>query len=251
MGMKENQTLPTKIYVKAKKDGILSLMTAAPRYVYSNHLRSHLLTHKQTVSYSGIETPYNASIFDRFVPGYSQPENNPTYESAEVDAVREYTRDGDDVVIVGAGRGITPTVAANSVGKNGQVIAYEASTDRVSRANKTVQYNQVRDLVEIHHRIVAKAADVRGTIGSASIISPSELPSCDFLELDCEGAEELILEEMNITPRVISVETHETKGVSHSNVLELLESRGYQVTEETDKTDQHEGIRHIVAILRE
>jgi phosphoserine phosphatase len=130
--MKKNRSLSAKMYVKAKKDGILSLITTATRHVYSNYLREHLLTHERTVSYSGIESPYNASIFDRFVPKYPLPEDNPTYESADIDAVRKHSQAGDDVVIVGAGKEITPAVAGNSVGKQGQVIAYEASADRIS-----------------------------------------------------------------------------------------------------------------------
>jgi len=183
------------------------------------------------------------------VPKYTQQEDNPSYERAEVNAMRNYTNQGDNVVIVGAGLGITPTVAANSVGKDGQVIAYEASADRISRVRKTIQYNNVSDIVDIRHAIVGKAEDVRGDIGSAVTIPPKELPECEFLELDCEGAEELILEEMTINPRVLSVETHETKGVSQSKVLKLLKRRGYKITEENDKTDRFEGIRHIVSTL--
>lgn len=251
MASRENQTLPKKVLTKIEKDGTLSLAKSAPSYVYSNYLRKHLLTHSETVSYNGIETPYKMSIFDRIVPGYNRPSGSPSYENSEVNAVRTHTRNGDKVVIVGAGRGITPTAAGNSVGKDGLVVAYEASADRISRAQKTVQYNQVSDIVELHHTIVAKAEDVAGKVGSATVLPPDELSYCDFLELDCEGAEEKILKEMTISPRVISVETHETKGVSHTNIIEILEDRGYQIRNITDKTDQREGIRHIVAIFDE
>lgn len=249
MSPKESQSLYTKITAKIQKDGILSLMTAAPRYVYSEHLRQHLLTHNRVILYNGIESPYKVSIFDRIVPGYTPPNDKQNYEFAEVDAIRKYSEKGDNVVIVGAGRGITATVAANSVGEEGRVTAYEASTDRISRVQKTIQHNDVGNIVKICHRIVAKAQDVSGNIGSASTITPEDLPKCDFLELDCEGAEGLILEEMTIKPRVISVETHETKGVSHSNILKLLKDRGYNIIEEIDRTDQNEGTRHIVSLL--
>jgi hypothetical protein len=42
-----------------------------------------------------------------------------------------------------------------------------------------------------------------------AVLPPSELPPCNVLELDCEGAEVEILREMNIQPRVILVETHD------------------------------------------
>lgn len=246
----EDQNISNKISIKIREDGLLGLVQAVPRYIYSNFLRNHLLTHKNPVSFNGIESPYKASVFDRVVPGYSL-ENKPAYEDAEIDAVRKYTEKGDKVVIVGGGRGITPTAAANSVGEKGHVIAYEASVDRISRARKTVQHNQVSDIVDLHHSIIGRAESVAGEIGSASALPPDELPTCDFLELDCEGAEEQILEEMTISPRVISVETHETMGASHSNVLSMLDDRGYNIKEETDKTDRAEGIRHVVAVLED
>lgn len=128
------------------------------------------------------------------------------------------------------------------------MIAYEASTERVSHAQRTAQHNDISERVNIYHKIVAKAESVRDEIDSASTVPPDQLPDCNFLQLDCEGAEELILEQMTITPRVISVETHENEGMSHSNVLLLLEPRGYRIVNETDKTDEYDGIRHVVAI---
>jgi hypothetical protein len=251
MASREDQSLFRKALTKIKEDGTLSLAKSGPPYVYSNYLRNHLLTYSEIVSYNGIEAPYKMSIFDQIVPGYNHPSDDPTYENPEVDAVRTHSKNGDKVVIVGAGRGITPTAAANSVGKDGLVVAYEASADRISCAQKTVQYNQVSDIVELHHTIVAKAESVSGQVGSPTVLPPDELPDCDFLELDCEGAEEKILEEMTISPRVISVETHETKRVSHANVMEMLENKGYHIGGGTDKTDMVEGIRHIVALLDE
>jgi hypothetical protein len=60
-------------------------------------------------------------------------------------------------------------------------------------------------------------------------VHPSELPSCDILELDCEGAEIGILRDMTIQPRVIAVETHGFLGAPTSAARELLEARGYHV----------------------
>jgi hypothetical protein len=248
MSSNQNQNLPIKAYNKAIEDGFLSLVTAIPEYVYSNYIRSYVLTHTGNIAYNGVESPQRVSVLDRIIPKYTR--DNPDYESAEIDAIRTYCREGDKVVIIGAGRGITPTIAANSVGEEGEILAYEASADRISQALRTIQHNNVSDQISIHHRIIGKAEDVAGKIGSASTLSPDELPNCDYLEIDCEGAEELILEGMSISPRIISVETHETKGVSHSKVIELLENRGYEIVNVTDKTDQVEGIRHLVVRLR-
>lgn len=250
MSSNRNQSLPIKAYNKAIEDGFLSLISNIPVYIYSHYLRSYLLTHTINITYNGVESPHRVSVLDRIIPKYTRQSDTPGYESAEIDAIRTYCREGDKVVIIGAGRGITPTIAANSVGEEGEILAYEASADRISQARRTIQHNNVSEQVSIHHKIIAKAEDVAGKIGSASTLSPNKLPDCDYLEIDCEGAEELILEEMSISPRIISVETHETKGVSHPKVIELLENRGYEIVNETDKTDQAEGIRHLVARLR-
>jgi hypothetical protein len=250
MSSNRNQSLPVKTYNKVRKDGFLSLVTAIPRYVYSHYIRSYVLTHTTNITYNGVESPerQRVSVLDRIIPKYTR--HNPGYESAEIDAIRTYCREGDKVVIIGAGRGITPTIAANSVGEEDEILAYEASADRISQARRTVHHNNLSEQVSIEHKIVAKAEDVAGDMGSASTLSPDRLPDCDYLEIDCEGAEELILEEMSMSPRIISVETHETKGVSHKKVVELLKNHGYEIVEKTDKTDQVEGIRHLVAKLK-
>jgi hypothetical protein len=63
------------------------------------------------------------------------------------------------------------------------------------------------------------------------VLPPSQLPSCDVLQLDCEGAEVEILRETMIQPRVILVETHGIFGAPTNLVASLLEKRGYVVTD--------------------
>ena len=58
---------------------------------------------------------------------------------------------------------------------------------------------------------------------------PAEIPDCDVLEMDCEGAETSILSEMSIRPRVILVETHGCLGAPTSDVRDLLITIGYEV----------------------
>jgi hypothetical protein len=74
---------------------------------------------------------------------------------------------------------------------------------------QTVARNKVTN-VTVHHAVVAQARAVWGRRSDmGAVLPPSELPPCNVLELDCEGAEVEILREMNIQPRVILVETHE------------------------------------------
>jgi precorrin-6B methylase 2 len=247
----ESVSLRRKVSRKYKAEGFFKLLCSSVRYIYVSYLRQYLLTGQKQVTYNGIGTMHHTSVFDQIIPGYSVPNDNPDYENAELEAVRKYTQQGDVVVIVGAGLGVTPTVAAQSVGNTGRVTAYEASADRIPQAQKTVDFNQVSKIVKIIHGGVGKLETISGNFGSGSMYAPQQLPDCDYLELDCEGAEELILEEMTIRPDTISVETHETMGGSHSNVMKLLSEKGYEIVGTTDKTAFAEGIRHLVAVKTE
>ena len=61
-------------------------------------------------------------------------------------------------------------------------------------------------------------------------ILPEELPSCDVLELDCEGSEIDILRRMVITPRVIIVEIHPWLFKEPAEwVVENLITQGYEI----------------------
>jgi hypothetical protein len=84
-------------------------------------------------------------------------------------------------------------------------------------------------IVSVHHAVIAKPIFVYGEIGP--VLTPSQLPSCDVLELDCEGAEADILREMIIHPRVVLVETHGQFGAPTNLIASLLEKRGYVVSD--------------------
>jgi hypothetical protein len=91
--------------------------------------------------------------------------------------------------------------------------------------------NGVSERVTARHAVVGEAIGVYGDAVATTIVRPSDLPHCDFLELDCEGSEIGILRDMTIQHRAIAVETHGFLGAPTSTVRELLESRGYNVTD--------------------
>ena len=64
----------------------------------------------------------------------------------------------------------------------------------------------------------------------ASVVAPKDLPECDILEMDCKGAERIILAGMTIRPRAIAVETHRVYRSPTEVVHEALEKLGYAVT---------------------
>jgi hypothetical protein len=61
------------------------------------------------------------------------------------------------------------------------------------------------------------------------MVQPSDIPDCDVLELDCEGAEDTILSELEIKPRVILVETHGSHDTPPSRVKTLLSELSYEI----------------------
>jgi hypothetical protein len=157
----------------------------------------------------------------------------PEYEAALITGLRERVNSSDDVVIVGGGRGVSTVAAAHLSGTDGTVLTYEANSENVSKVEQTVDLNRVGERVEVTHGIVGEYSEFSenyyGTSGSATVIPPSDLPDCDVLELDCEGAELDILRQMTIQPTDIIVETHEFLGVSTQDVSDVLKSMDYEI----------------------
>jgi hypothetical protein len=133
-------------------------------------------------------------------------------------------------VVVGAGNGVTTAVAARAA-TAGRVICYEGDPTGMRATARTLEASGVAERVTLHHAVVGAAVRVYGSAPAKTLVAPSELPRCDVLELDCEGAEMLILDTMTIQPRVIAVETHGCYGAPTREVKALLERRGYDVTD--------------------
>ena len=134
---------------------------------------------------------------------------------------------------MGGGEGVTAVVAAKAVGETGSVVCFEGNSSNVRNVKATAARNKMSNRLTVEHAVVGKAIAVYGAPEQHStlVVSPAELPECDILELDCEGAELLILRDMAIRPRVIAVETHGVHGAPTPVVKELLEKLDYTVEE--------------------
>lgn len=199
------------------------------RYHYKSDIRPSLP--RRPTEYNGV-TVRAARLFDSVIPYQSGHPNGSQYESALVAGLREWAEVGDDVVIVGGGWGVTAVVAANQVGPEGHVDVYEGSKEFADRIHETLELNDVQDRVTVHHAIVGEERRIRGRKESADRLSPSGLPACDILELDCEGTEREIvqaLEKRESLPETILVETHGNLGAPPDEIADLLESLGYRV----------------------
>ena len=150
----------------------------------------------------------------------------PSYKQGTIDPLREYCEHDDDVVVIGGGLGVSAVVAAHS---GESVTVFEGGIDPAQLVRETARLNRVEEVVEVREAIVADGYDVYGENITDENIPPDELPECDVLEMDCEGAEMSILEKMEISPRVIIVESHPSFDAPPEKIRSLLIERGYEI----------------------
>ncbi|MET0259298.1 MAG: FkbM family methyltransferase [Methylobacterium sp.] len=185
----------------------------------------------------GVLTCYDVKASDRLVPTswlpwwMSDPTGCPSYEGALVSGLAEHVRPGDRVVVVGGGIGVTAVNAALHAGPSGHVECFEGSARNCGFVRETAALNGVANLI-VRHAVVGSSIAVYGEASEiGTVVSPGQLPRCDVLELDCEGAELRILREMTIRPQVLLVETHGLYQSPASLVASIMESCGYTVSD--------------------
>jgi precorrin-6B methylase 2 len=169
-------------------------------------------------------------------------DEHPTHEAELIAAIERHVRFGDSVVVVGGGYGVATVRAAHRVGRDGDVVAFEASEEYYSLLGETVDLNRLSDRVETRHAVVGEARDVYDGMGDADVVSPSDLPECDVLVMDCEGAEEVILDGLEIEPETIIVESHAPLDAPPERVRELLSDRGYTIVNESGVSSADGGV---------
>ncbi|WP_276260736.1 FkbM family methyltransferase [Haloglomus litoreum] len=182
----------------------------------------------RTVVYNGVAVPTTAPEEGR--------DYRSEFEAGTSGELRREVRRGDDVVVVGGGRGITTVVGARMTRSDGSVTTFEANSEMLETLRRTVRVNRVANHVTLEHAAVGPISEQAESVfgpGDGERVAPSALPSCDVLELDCEGSEVAVLEGMNCRPRVVIVETHEPLGVPPGDVAPILEARGYEITNRT------------------
>jgi len=212
------------------KEGIAETVKKGIPWVYNHVVRPRLPV--RTVAFNGVNVRA-ARLFDAVIPWELPTHPHPDrYEAALVAAVRESVEPGDRVVVIGGGRGVTTVVAADRAGDTGSVVAFEGSREHAAHVKETAEMNGVGHNVAVRHAIVSEAVRLDGERGGSASVTPGELPDCDVLEMDCEGAEIDVLEGLAIRPRVIIVETHTELGASPEDVRNALTDLSYEVVSE-------------------
>jgi len=175
---------------------------------------------------NGVPIIGQAKLFDRTIV-------DTNYKFPNVRALRNHVLEGDDVVIIGGGYGVTSVVAARCSGHKGSVYTFEASSERCDNLTTTMEINRLKERVKIINLVVGEYLDGPDEKSSAGIIEPRNLPRCEVLELDCEGAEKLILDNITWKPRILIVETHPQLGAETSSIISRIQELGYTIEYET------------------
>lgn len=165
-------------------------------------------------------------------------DHEPEYEAAILRSLRQLVDSGDDVVVVGGGLGVSSAVAADHAGSEGSVTTYEAAHDQIAIIEETLSIRGVRDRVDVRHAFVDDIVQTRGALAGAKQVLPGELPACDVLEVDAEGAELGILRGLEQRPPVLIVESHGFLGCPTSDVRRQLERMNYDVVREAPEVPE-------------
>lgn len=186
------------------------------------------------LKYNGVFVRHRKRLLSGVVPERWLPVPQfdiPTFESASVEGLKRVVRRGDTVVVVGGGTGVTAVIAARlSAGLDGSVTCFEGAKDRVRYVREAAELNSV-DNLQVVHAVVGATSHLFGDADGCRLTDPKDLPNCQVLEMDCEGAEISILRQMVIRPRAVVVETHGLFGAATMSVREALEDLGYRVVD--------------------
>lgn len=169
---------------------------------------------------------------------------DPEYERESVDALKAHCREDDSILVLGGGWGVTAVWAARL---GAEVTVFEAAAERVGTVREAIALNGVEDDVTVHHAIVGESRRVLGDDSAAAVVDPADLPECDVIEMDVEGAELAVLERLAIRPRVVIVETHANRGSPASAVEERLTGMGYEVVGTARQDEDHAVLTAVVA----
>ena len=184
--------------------------------VYDNTIREYLP--RRIKVYNGVSLNIGR-LFDTTIIA-------PHYKQGTIDPLRKHTNCEDRVVVIGGGTGVSAVVAAR---QTHSVTVYEGGSEYADQVRATARLNRVEARIDVREAIVGENIDVYGESLADSVVPPSNIASCDVLEMDCEGAEEEILRNMEIYPRVIIVESHPSLGVDPQTIRSLLTDRDYEI----------------------
>ena len=147
--------------------------------------------------------------------------SNIEYEKSLIMAHDIVTRANDRVLVVGGGEGISGLYAAK-IAFNGEVHIFEAGLESYQRILNTPEIMESRNL-KIYHNLLGEDINTYGgSVDNAKVISPMGIFDYDVIELDCEGSEYSILDNLSYEPRNIICEFHPCTGINYDSFFDSL-----------------------------
>ncbi|WP_227379046.1 FkbM family methyltransferase [Haladaptatus halobius] len=185
------------------------------------------------------------------VPGTDFAEErdlHPDHEKTVVAALRRRVRRGDKVVVVGGGWGTSTVVAARMTHFEGDVTTYEPSSQLLKILRRTVKANRVDELVRVEHAAIGSVSDSSKRIfgqDDGDLYPPEEIPECDVLDVDCEGAELEILRGLEFRPRLLTVEAHPHLGCPHDEIEAQLAQLEYTIVDKAPIRSESDIVQYV------
>lgn len=220
-------------------EGPMAVVKRTAHFIYKHHIRTYS---PATVTHYNGQAVKAGTITDRCFPWFDP--RRPNYESGIITALNNHLSPGDSVVIVGGGYGVTAVEASNLVGESGCVKVFEGSRTQIRRAKETAELNETPAPIEFIYGVVGEAVEIWEGEDQSPLIPASELPECDVLQLDCEGAEKQVLQNLETEPYTLIVESHTYLGSPPDLILDLLREKGYSIiNHDIADADQQETCR--------
>lgn len=177
--------------------------------------------------------PRNFFMNILYLMGVSVSDEKLTNEKAIINFHDKIYDPNHKILAVGIGSGIS-LIYNCKLDRNNKFIGIEASINQIEITKSNAKLNYVSD--EQYKIIEGFAGNSKGVYGDKSQISKRMVDineyDVDVLELDCEGSEIELLENLKIHPKYIIVEMHPTKIVINiQEVLRNLKNKGYVLVE--------------------
>jgi hypothetical protein len=220
----------SKIKKSLDEGGVKTLLWRALRKSYDIILRPFMP--RRQGQYNGVKVK-KAKVLEETLD-YDEV-NSPNFEEQNIVALKDYIESEDDVLILGGGWEIT-TVHAHNALEEGSVTVIEGGRKQKQLLEQTLSLNEVEE-VETIHGIVGDPKSIYGDTGGCPTLDINDF-NPDVLQMDIEGSECSVLENMEIKPRVVIVESHGHQGCSSKEVKEKLESKGYMVSDYGPERDE-------------
>jgi hypothetical protein len=226
-----------------QENGVIPLIQSTTSYLYTEYFRNYSPRMNKKIRYNNVVTG-DVRLFD-YVFKYGSASGNPVHKLPNINALVTAISDGDEVLVLGGGMGVT---AVHAAWCGGDVTVFEASARVCERLERVIELNGVADRVTVRNALVG--SDVRLAAGEVpQTVDPATLDGFDVVEIDIQGAEISVLNQLAARPRRIIVETHGYLGASPDKSAEQLRNMGYDVERRLSEEGKRESERMGMYIL--